>query len=293
MPGEVRAAGGVLWRDHGGRVEVAVIHRNRYDDWTMPKGKLHPDESELAAAVREVGEETGAHVAVTRRLPRQHYTVEENVPKTVGFWAMRYLSGSFAPGDEVDGLIWLDVASARERVSYPADRAVLDGFAAVAAPESIVVLLRHAKAGDRALWQGDDRLRPLDAQGRDQAQRLAYFLHYFAPQRILSADRTRCVQTVEPLAALIRVPVETAPAFADEAFAIDPDAAYSELLSVAKSVPASVICSQGTTVPGLVQRLVLSMPSAKLATRKGGAWVLAFADGEIVSADYYGSAAAR
>lgn len=291
MPGEIRAAGGVVWRDHGGTVEVAVIHRDRYGDWTIPKGKLHNGESELAAAVREVGEETGAQVAVTRRLPRQHYTVDGNTPKTVGFWAMRYLSGTFTPGDEVDDLAWLDVSSARERVSYPADRAVLNGFASVPAPESVVVLLRHAKAGDRTSWQGDDRLRPLDAEGREQAQRLAHFLQYFAPQRILSADRVRCVQTVEPLGELIGVQIELAASFADEAFAADPDAAYTELLGVAKSVPSAVICSQGTTVPGLVQRLVLPMPSAKLATRKGAAWVLAFAGGAIDSADYYGSAA--
>jgi 8-oxo-dGTP pyrophosphatase MutT (NUDIX family) len=67
----VLAAGGVVWRGHHGDIEVAVIHRPRYDDWTLPKGKLEPGEPELVAAVREVGEEIGARVAVSRRARRQ------------------------------------------------------------------------------------------------------------------------------------------------------------------------------------------------------------------------------
>src|SRR6266496_1579068 len=126
-PAEIRAAGGVVWRDDGDVPQVAVIHRDRYDDWTLPKGKLEPGESDLAAAVREVAEETGARVAVTRRLGRVYYVVE-GMPKTVMFWAMRYLSGEFAAGDEVSDLRWLTVDEARVRLTYDRERSVLDAF---------------------------------------------------------------------------------------------------------------------------------------------------------------------
>jgi phosphohistidine phosphatase SixA/8-oxo-dGTP pyrophosphatase MutT (NUDIX family) len=286
---EIRAAGGVVWRDDGGVPLVAVIHRDRYDDWTLPKGKLEAGESDLAAAVREVAEETGARVAVTRRLGQARYVVE-GVPKSVLFWAMRYLSGDFAAGDEVSDLLWLPVADARARLSYDRERSVLDEFTAVPVPQSVVALVRHAKAGKRSEWPGDDRLRPLEKTGRRQARRLAAFLREFVPERVVAADRTRCVQTVEPLAQLIGCEVEIVPTFADEAYLNDPDAACSELLALAKSATSSVMCSQGTAIPGLVARLVRPPPES-VATRKGAVWILAVADGVVVSADYYGRAA--
>jgi 8-oxo-dGTP pyrophosphatase MutT (NUDIX family) len=91
----IAAAGGVVWRDAGqGRVEVAIIHRNRYDDWTLPKGKLEPGETELLAAVREVGEEIGSRVAVQRRLGRGGYRVGRE-SRSVAFWSMQHRGGNF------------------------------------------------------------------------------------------------------------------------------------------------------------------------------------------------------
>ena len=287
MTGEILAAGGVVWRETGDVPEVAVIHRERYDDWTLPKGKLIEGESELRAAVREVAEETGAQVAVSRRLPRVNYTVEQSLPKTVAFWAMRYLSGEFVPNDEVDGLEWLATSQARERFSYDVDRSVLDAFTAVPIPQAMVALVRHAKAGSRDKWSGDDRLRPLNKVGRQQARRLAPFLNDFMPERICAADRLRCVQTVEPLAAVLGCKIEILPAFSDEAYLREPETARAELLAIAKSMQSSVICSQGTAVPGLVQDLARRSPPESFTTRKGGVWALALADGEVISADYY------
>src|SRR5690606_11312898 len=108
----IRAAGGVLWRHapgDGGRVEVAVIHRPRYDDWSLPKGKLAAGESELEAAVREIREETGFHVRVGRPLGVTRYskeTVSGARPKVVRWWAMQGEGGGFSPTREVDDLVW-------------------------------------------------------------------------------------------------------------------------------------------------------------------------------------------
>lgn len=287
MESFIRAAGGVVWRDDDGPLRVAVIHRERYDDWSLPKGKLARGERALSAAVREVGEETGAAVAVTRRLIETSYLVDD-VPKTVRFWAMRYLSGEFTVNAEVDDLLWLPLAQARTALSHDVDRSVLDAFTAKPVPQSAIVLLRHAKAGKRTQWEGDDRLRPLDAAGRSQVRGLAEFLPLFAPVRVLSADRVRCVQTVEPFAEAAGLDLEIRPPFADEAYLDNPEEARSELLALAKSVPAAVVCSQGIAVPGLVADLA-GLQSAH--ARKGAAWVLCFADGELVSFDYYGNAA--
>jgi 8-oxo-dGTP diphosphatase len=283
----IRAAGGVVWRDDGpnGAVSVALIRRDRYDDWSLPKGKLESGERDLDAAVREVHEEIGATVAVTRRLTQTQYLVGD-APKTVRFWAMRYLSGDFVASAEVDDLVWLPPAEAHERLSHDTDRSVLDAFTAQPVPDSVVVLVRHAKAGKRSEWSGEDDLRPLDKAGRRQARGLAGFLAAYAPTRVVSADRTRCVQTVEPFAQAAGLDVEIEPAFSDEGYLEDPEAAAARLLDLTKSAPVVVISSQGTAVPGLVNRLAgLEGGSA----RKGSAWVLCFA-GDEVSADYYSKA---
>jgi 8-oxo-dGTP diphosphatase len=299
----IRAAGGVVWRGDG-RPRIALIHRDRYDDWTLPKGKVKVGEHDVCGAVREVREETGATVAVGRRLVEIDYVVGSGgdvatvrpsasdgaagVPKTVRFWAMRYVSGDFTANVEVDELAWVPLDRARHRLSYDSDRRVLDAFEAEPVPRAVIVLVRHAKAGKRSQWGGEDRLRPLDETGRRQARRLATFLSAFAPARVVSADRVRCVQTVEPFAKAAGVDVEITETFADEGFVADPERARAELIEVAKSVPAAVICSQGTAVPGLVADLA---GFDSVSARKGSAWVLCFADDAVPSADYYGDAA--
>jgi 8-oxo-dGTP pyrophosphatase MutT (NUDIX family) len=100
-PPATPAAGGVLWRADNGSLFIALVHRPRYDDWTLPKGKLNPGEQPLLAATREVWEETGARVEVGRRLATVEYPVGTQT-KRVSYWAMRYLGGEHEPADEVD-----------------------------------------------------------------------------------------------------------------------------------------------------------------------------------------------
>jgi phosphohistidine phosphatase SixA/8-oxo-dGTP pyrophosphatase MutT (NUDIX family) len=283
----IAAAGGVVWRGRQGNLEVALVHRPRYDDWSLPKGKLRDGEFELGAAVREVGEELGASVAVSRRIGRIHYR-SEGLRKTVTYWAMRHLDGEFGPGDEVDAVQWLTPAEARPQLSYPVDRPVLADFAALPVPDSVIVLVRHAKAGKRSEWRSEDWLRPLDPAGLEQARRLAAFLRYFAPQRVISAPLTRCVQTVEPLARSLCVDVHIDPVFADEAYLANPTATETALLSLAKPGKVTVVCSQGTTIPALIDTLAPGSDASD--TRKGAAWVLSLVDGDVIAADYYGDA---
>ena len=130
---EVRAAGGVVWRVEDGVVEVALVHRPKYDDWTFPKGKLEPGETSEHAAYREVVEETGFHCVLGRELPTVRYLDSKGRAKEVRYWEMTVAEGDFVKNDEVDRLEWLEVAAADDRLSYNHDGAVLDAFARFAA----------------------------------------------------------------------------------------------------------------------------------------------------------------
>jgi 8-oxo-(d)GTP phosphatase len=268
-------------------VEVALVHRPRYDDWSLPKGKLEDDETELAGAVREVGEELGAQVAVSRRIGQVTYALAAG-RKTVTYWVMRHLDGEFVPDDEVDEVEWLRPKLARDKLSYDVDRRVMADFAAVPIPDSVVLLVRHAKAGKRGDWPGDDDDRPLDAAGRAQAARLADLLSVFAPDRVVSADLVRCVDTVRPLAERLELDVQIDPVFADRSYAASPAASEDALMSLAKPGRVTVVCSQGTTIPGLVDRLGRRLRSTD--TKKGAVWALSVVDGNVVSTDYYDDA---
>ena len=282
--GAVQAAGGVVWRVHENGVEIALIHRPRYDDWTLPKGKLRPGESELGGAVREVAEEIGARVAVSRRIGRVRYDVD-GAMKSVAYWAMRHLGGEFGADDEVDELSWLAPRDALRELSYQVDRVVVADFMATPVPDSVLLLVRHAKAGRRNDWRGNDLLRPLDDVGHQQARNLVAFGACFAPTRVYSAEPVRCVQTVEPLAAALDVRVRVEPAFGDEAFTASPASTQTAVLALAKPGKVTVVCSQGVTIPALVDRLGPGVRSSD--TRKGAAWVLSVVDGDVVAADYY------
>jgi len=283
-PGTVEAAGGIVCRTSDGVTEVALVHRPRYDDWSLPKGKLEPGETALTAAVREVREEIGADIAVSRRVGTVRYSIGE-APKRVTYWAMQYRGGQFTPNLEVSDVAWLPLGQAVGRLTYDVDRAVLTDFASMPEPDAVIVLVRHAKAGKRSEWNGPDDLRPLDPNGRRQARRLRDMLAAFAPDRIYSGVPVRCVQTVEPLAAALDLGIEVDPAFSDETYERSPMTTQTALLSLAKPGTCTVIASQGLTIPDLVEQLAPGVVDAD--TKKGAFWVLSFVDGDVVAADHY------
>jgi 8-oxo-dGTP diphosphatase len=123
---EVRAAGGLVWRPGDGGREVAVIHRPRYDDWSLPKGKLVPDEDWLDGALREVEEETGFRCEAGEELEPSRYRDRKGRDKLVRWWSMRPVGGSFEPNDEVDQLRWLAPAEALGTLDYDHDRRLVE-----------------------------------------------------------------------------------------------------------------------------------------------------------------------
>ena len=285
---DIRAAGGLLWRQSTSGLEVGIVHRPRYDDWSIPKGKLANGEHPLLGACREVVEETGMLPAVDRRLPQQEYRLGPD-RKTVDYWAMAAGDGQFVATEEVDVVRWMRPADAATWLSYDRDRDLLRAFLAVPPATALVLLVRHAKAGSRASWPGDDLLRPLDPVGRRHAEALRRALPWFAPQRVYSADPVRCVETVGPLAADLGLPVELEPALTEDAYAESPERGRRRVADIAAEGGRVVLCSQGGVIPDVVKDLAdrHGLRLGKVSARKASVWALSFVDDRLVAADYY------
>jgi 8-oxo-dGTP pyrophosphatase MutT (NUDIX family)/phosphohistidine phosphatase SixA len=288
---DVLAAGAVLWRPGTPGPELGLVHRPRYDDWTFPKGKLDAGETMPFAAVREVAEETGQGVRLGPALGDVHYPVAEG-QKLVRYWGAEARGGEFVPGDETDELRWVDVQHAADMLSYRHDLEVLQRFADVGTPSSVVLLVRHAKAGSRSDWDGDDDVRPLSGTGREQARRLTGLLALFGPQRIISAPLRRCRDSVAPLAETLELPVLDEPLLGEHAFYRDAEAGLTRFRELAKEPGVTVVCSQGGVIPDIVAALAtgsdVSVDSEDVPAKKGSTWVLTFCkDAELCTADYY------
>ena len=286
----ILAAGAVLWRPDPdtGELHVALIHRPRYDDWTLPKGKVDPGENEPVAAVREIWEETGQRSQLGRRLIQTHYHVAQGA-KVVHYWAARALGGEFVPGSEVDQLEWLSVDDAVKRLTYPHDREVLNAFTNQPADTATVLIVRHGTAGIKSRYKGDDRSRPLDKNGRAQAESLVGQLMAFGATEIYAADRVRCIQTVEPLAQELGVTISAEADLTEEAYAADPDIAHKRIAEIAARGGTPVICTQGKVIPYLLAWWRGTDKPDKSRNRKGSTWVLSLDGDRIVAAEYIGS----
>ncbi|AXB48638.1 NUDIX hydrolase [Amycolatopsis albispora] len=250
----------MLWRSAPGGTEIAVVHRPRYDDWSLPKGKLDPGETTAAAAVRELHEETGFRVVLGRFLKQVAYRVpapggDGTVGKTVDYFSARVASGEFTPNEEVDELRWLRPAEAEAILTRQGDVETLREFCALPADLTTVLLVRHAKAGKRDEWTGDDDLRPLSNAGLRQADGVRAVTTLFGPDRVLSAPRLRCVQTVQKVAEDLGTEVIQEHLLSEEGYWADPVLGLARFLAIAGDGGTPLICSQGGVIPDVVTQL--------------------------------------
>jgi 8-oxo-dGTP pyrophosphatase MutT (NUDIX family) len=288
----VLAAGAVLWRPNGNSAapEVAIIHRPRYDDWSLPKGKVDPGETEPVTAVREVHEETGYASHLGRRLAAVSYPVDQGIKK-VRYWAARRIDGEFSPNAEVDELKWLPVSEAMKQLAYPHDRKVLRRFAKQPADTQTVLIVRHGTAGSKSRYKGDDRKRPLDKHGRAQAESLVGILLAFGADKLYAADRVRCRQTLEPLAEELGATIEDESALTEESYSDSRKSARNRLLEIAAAGGTPVICTQGKVIPDLISWWCErdGVRPDKSRNRKGSTWVMSLSQGRLIAADHIGS----
>jgi 8-oxo-dGTP pyrophosphatase MutT (NUDIX family)/phosphohistidine phosphatase SixA len=217
------AAGALICRRGKRGAEVLLVHRRRYDDWSFPKGKLDPGEHLLAAAIREVREETGLTVRLATPLPTVRYTVSRNgagSPKEVYYWVAR-ASGddtvdAFVPNAEIDEVAWASTDQARRRLTYPYDVDLLESVNPIAGKTSPLMIVRHAAAMKRSDFEGPDTRRPLRSQGQRQARRLVGCLSAYGIVDVISSDATRCVRTVKPYARSAGLEISKDPIWSEE-----------------------------------------------------------------------------
>ena len=284
MDRRIQAAGGVVWRRARAGLELALVHRPRYDDWSLPKGKADPGEHPVQTAVREVAEETGQVTVVGRPLGTSEYDVlVDGAPtgKLVRWFAMEAARDGRPTGEDVDDVRWLAPTDALRQLTQPRDVDVARRFLAGPPDPRLVLLVRHAKAG-RAVAGPDDDLRELEPAGWAQARALAPVLAAFAPARVASAPVVRCRQTVQPLADLLSRPVQVRDELGEDHHARDPHAA-EPFVRRAATRPSVVLCSQGGLIPDVLTSLRPDEPEPSV--RKASAWVLAFDGDHLVTAD--------
>lgn len=249
------AAGAVVMDKTAAGWQVLVVHRPKYDDWSLPKGKLERGEDPAAAALREVEEETGVRVRLGRLLTPQEYAVRGR-PKVVEYWTARPVGHhdvrGYPPNREIDKVRWLPLEQAGERLTHPRDRETLAEAMAARKRTHKVLVLRHAEARARKSWTHDDRLRPLLVPGIARSEHLVDVLTAHGVERIVTSSSTRCVQTVTSAAARLGLTLECTHALSEE----DASArAVASLIATLADDQDVVLCTHRPVLPLVFQAL--------------------------------------
>lgn len=270
----IKAAGGVLWRWAGDRadanglsdategggagetnvpaIEIAVVHRPRYNDWSFPKGKAEAGEQPWLTAVREIAEETGHDAVLMAPLGAVKYATSDG-KKRVDYWLARVgedsqaavrarppqlrahnaheakAEGDAQAGDarEIDEICWLTLDEARRRLTYKTDREVCERAAQLiskgACEARTIAFVRHSKAVARIDWDEGERSRPLTDKGCMQAKQVANALSAWGIEALASSPWARCIQTVQPYAQAAGLDVVECPELTEDAFDLAPD----------------------------------------------------------------------
>ena len=286
----IRAAGALLWRDNSDlSIEVALIHRPRYDDWSLPKGKLEMGETALQCAYREVQEETGIRATFTRQLGTVEYE-ESGQEKRVKYWAAHcaLTNSEFVPNEEVDQLKWLSPNQALEQATHDSDKSIIEKFMSEEQHTDTLIILRHTKSLERGDWDEADSHRTLDETGFDQAQLLIKHLAPFAIDELYTSDYTRCVQTVTPLAHARGLSITAVPSLNEESFELDPEKAISFANALKQDEKNILICSHNPVIPSMLRGILNTKLKNKdlIKLEPGDAWIVHRVRGEIVGLDY-------
>lgn len=258
MSKRIRAAGAVVLRERDGVQEVLLIHRQRYDDWSLPKGKAIPDELRPATAVREVREETGVLVELGVRLKSIKYKVGNGSLKTVDYWRARPIAQFYHPPDrEVDEARWVSIEAARTMLTYDDEFPLIKQ--ALQEPETTALLLvRHGKAMLRKHWSGDDQSRRLAGRGRRQAVELIPLLEAYGVSRLVSSPAVRCYETLTPYREYKGIETETIDLLTEEEGTRDPDGVAAIVRELADDIAEpTALCGHRPVLPSMQEGLGL------------------------------------
>lgn len=285
----VRAAGGLVTREGDDDPQLVVVHRPAYDDWSFPKGKLEKGEDELAAALREVEEETGLACEVGGDLGAITYVDGRGRPKVVRYWRMAApVDAELDPRHEIDRARWIPFEAAPDLLTYPHDRTLLrrlDGDDQ-RVPTVSVYLVRHVKAGVRKGGPDPDELRGISRTGRKQARALGAMLGDIGFTRLVSSPYLRCIQSLEPISDARGIDITIAPELSEGE---GPSGAEAWALAAAADGPAA-LCTHGDVVRELVGALIERgtpvIGDAEPGYAKAGTWRLGVRHGLVRELEY-------
>ena len=286
----IRAAGAILWREKRPfELELALVHRAKFDDWTFPKGKIEDGESAIQAASREVLEETGIKAVFGPYLGFIEYEVD-NEKKKVQYWMAKVPDEipEFVPNEEVDRLEWVNMKQARHFLTYDVERELLKFFRDSERHGNVMILLRHAKAVRRVEWSGDDSDRPLITEGQIMAKKLVKHLEMYDIHEIHTSDAYRCMSTVEPFHeehGTIKVVTDK---LSEYAFQKDDLLAVSYVKQLAKFGENYLICSHNPILPLMVDHLVKYPEDFDLdkELHPGDAWIVHHRGGKVFAVNF-------
>lgn len=308
---EVLAAGALCWRLHKGELQVLLIHRPRYDDWSFPKGKLDDGETLPECAVREVAEEVRVKVRLGVPLPITRYSVTKNGkssrrPRTKGvwYWAAEVLEGRPSPdGEETDEIAWVPAEQARGWLTNASDTPPLDELIRLHQANSLrtvpFIVLRHARAKPRSSWSKSESERPLAATGKRQAKAVERLLSAWRPRHLHCSPWRRCAETLAPYVKKHRHRIKYRKPLTEKRARQDPARTAARVRKQLEWIQPSLICTHRPVLPIVLEELGrwLSLPSlaAALPTQDpflppGGVVVAQQAvdrGGEIVSIEIY------
>lgn len=285
-PPVVHAAGGLVWRASGRKLEVLLVHRPKYDDWSWPKGKLEAGETLPACAVREIAEETGIETVLGVPLPQVRYKLADDRIKVNHYWAAREIAPESpalaarvtvkpAAPSEVDLTQWMSAKKARDLLTSESDRAPLDALVDLwdegALDTRVLVILRHGRAKKRSAWpKGGEEDRPLTATGVQQAVDDVATLSAFGVEQVLSSPWERCMATVRPYAAIADVEIGEVPDVTEDAAKRRPGTTrravsrlFGRFRAKADQVPVYglVLCTHRPVMPVVLQAIADHAPN--------------------------------
>jgi 8-oxo-dGTP diphosphatase len=248
--------------------EVVIIHRKRYDDWTLPKGKVEAGEPVPVCAIREVQEETGVTIRLSVPLDSITYEAGNAGLKKVDYWGGIVLdSVRRAPDAEVDVVSWLPVRAALSRLTYSHDHFLVQQYLDQP-PTTPLIILRHAKAMDRKDWSRKDSARPINSRGRRQSKLLIPLLEAYGVSKIVSSTSTRCIATVLPYAHEHELAIETYGLLTEEEGEDDPKSVGKLIRKVRdatlESGEPTAVCIHRPVLPHILD--ALNIPPTTLVT---------------------------
>lgn len=263
----IYAAGALCWRLIEAKMHILVIHRTRYADVTLPKGKVDPGETLPQTAAREVEEETGLRLALGLPLGVTNYVLSSGREKFVHYWTAEVsdaavAASTFKPNAEVAALEWVTIKKARGYLSYEHDVELLDTFAALV-DEGVtstfaLIALRHGKAKQPSSWDGPDATRPLTKRGVAQAAANVATIAAWRPRKLVTSPAVRCAATVAPLAAAYGLKPAREPGISQDAYEAGEAHVREVVGKRVRKLKTAVLCSHGPVLPDILREIALA-----------------------------------